>query len=183
MDAARVGLGRAITDRTRDEGTAVGASRRLTQDREILRTIETLVPNNAQREALLDALRRENAMGQVERTVSPRAGSQTARLQAGQDDMAVDPPGAMMTALLMGRPESAIGQGISRLYRRTQGINSNTADALARRLMETDQAANAATVQRLMQQSQTDQMTAQQRAALASALLRSAGSSASMTVN
>lgn len=183
MDAARVGLGRAITDETRNPATAVGAARRLTEDRNHLRRLEMLVPDNAQRNALLDALRREDAMGQVEQAVSPRAGSQTARLLAGAEDMAVDPPGGMLASLLMGHFGTAARQGVQHVSRLSQGINSNTADQLARVLLSTDQAANAATVQRLMRQAQTDQMTAQQRAALAAALMQSLGASASMTAN
>lgn len=183
MDAARVGLGRAITDETRDPARAISAARRLTEDRNHMRRLEALVPDNQQRNALLEALRRENAMGTVEQAVSPRAGSQTARLRAGADDMGRDPPGGMLASLLMGHMGSAVSQGVNHISRLSQGINSNTADQLARLLFETSQGQNAATVQRLLRQSQADNLTAQQRAALAAAITQSLGGTASMTVN
>jgi hypothetical protein len=183
MDAARVGLGRAITDQTRDPANAISAARRLVEDRNHMRRLEALVPDNQQRNALIEALRRENAMGQVEQAVSPRAGSQTARLTAGAEDMGRDPPGGILASLLMGHMGSAVSQGVNHISRLSQGINSNTADQLARLLFETSQGQNAATVQRLLRQSQADNLTAQQRAALAAAITQSLGSSASMTVN
>lgn len=183
LDFFRLGVGRAVTDATSDPARASGAVRRLFEDRQMQARLEAAIPDPAQRSAFMGALQREVEMTAVERAISPRVGSQTRRLEAGQDDMAIDPPGGMLAALMMGRIGEATRQGMTSLYRRTQGINSSTADALARRLLETDQTRNAETVQRLLRQSNADQMTAEQRGALAAALLQSLGATTSMTVN
>jgi hypothetical protein len=179
----QLGVGRAITDSAADPARAATAARRLVEDRNMQRRLEAAIPDPAQRAQFTAALQREVEMSAVERAVSPRAGSQTARLQAGQEDMGVDPPGGMLAALLMGHTGTAIGQGISALYRRTQGINSSTADALAQRLLTANPDANAETIRRLLAQRSRDQITAQARAGLAGQLLRGVGVGASMEAN
>lgn len=138
MEAARVGLGRAITDATSDPARAVGATRRIVEDAQMQRRLEALTPDAAMRERLIAGLRNEANMGQIEQTVSPRAGSQTARMLAGGEDMARDPPGGVTAALLSGQLSSAMRQGAGQVYRVSQGINNATADALASRVFQTD---------------------------------------------
>jgi hypothetical protein len=178
----RIGVGRAITDATADPARAVTFARRLIEDRQMQARLQTIIPDPAQRAQFTAALQREVEMAAVERAVSPRAGSQTARLQAGQDDMAVDPPGGMLAALLTGNTRGAIGQGLSSLYRRTQGINSSTADALAQRLLNTNQDANAETIRRLIGQRATDEQSARVNAALLARALRGVGVGAGFQV-
>lgn len=164
LEAARIGLGRAITDATDDPGTAVGAARRLAEDRGNQRRIETLQPNPTESNRLLNALRTEAQMGGVEQAVSPRAGSQTARLLAGGEDMANIPSGPIAAALT-----GNFGQAVAGLARAGQGINASTSDALARILLENDPAAARAIVERLIARESRD---AQGRAFWADVLQR-----------
>ena len=145
--------------------------------------LQAAIPDPAQRAAFAAAMAREVEMSAVERAVSPRAGSQTARLQAGQQDMGVDPPGGLMFALLTGNTRSAITQGLSGMYRRIQGINSSTADALTRRLLSSDPAANQQTARELLARQAQDRASALGRAGLAARLLQGVGAGAGTAVN
>lgn len=179
QDFMRLGAGRAVTDMASDPARAPGAARRLLEDRQMQARLETLIPDQAQREAFIEALRRETQTAAVDRAVSPRAGSQTARLQAGAEDMGVDPPGGTMMALLQAGQSGGVGGALARggsmLYRRGQGMNSSTADALAERLFNMDPAARARTVVRLMERNLSDQTRAELQRALAARVLRGVG--------
>jgi hypothetical protein len=179
MDAARVGLGRAITDVTSDPARAVGAIRRMSEDGNMQRRFEALVPDQAMREQIIEVLKREARMGQVEQAVSPRAGSQTARLLAGGDDMGNDPLGGAAFSALGGNINGALRY----LFRQGQGINSATSDALAPRLMNTDPAMNQATALRLIDRELRDRLNATERAALSRALLQGLGVGAGVAAN
>ena len=178
-----LGVGRAITDAAADPARAATVARRLVEDANMQRRLAAAIPDPAQRAQFLTAMQREVEMSAVERAVSPRAGSQTARLQAGQDDMTRDPPGGTLMALLTGNVRGAVAQGASSLYRRTQGINSSTADALASRLLNPDGTANAETIRRLLGRRDLDRLTAQHRAGLAATLLRGGGVAAGIETN
>lgn len=178
LDAARVGLGRAITDATADPARAVGGARRIVEDRNNQRRLETLIPDTAARERLVEGLRREAQMGGVEQAVSPRAGSQTARLQAGGDDMMIDPPGGVLASLLMGDIRGAARQGVNSAVRLGQGINSSTADALAARMFSMDPAQQQEVLRALLNRRTTDDLNRITRAGLAQALLRGTGATA-----
>jgi hypothetical protein len=117
-------------------------------------------------------------MGQVEQAVSPRAGSQTARLLAGGGDMANDPAGGMLAAV-----NSPIGAAMRFLSRQGQGINNATADALAPRLMNIDPDMNRATAVRLVSREMRDQLNANERAAISRALLQGIGAGAGIAAN
>ncbi len=179
QDFFRLGAGRAFTDMTSDPARAPGVARRLLEDRQMQARLETIQPDQARREALQAALRGEVQTAAVDRAISPRAGSQTARLQAGGDDMNIDPPGGVLMGLLdagaRGGVTGAASRGLSALYRRGQGINSSTADALASRLFNMDPAQNAATAQRLTQRELADMAQAQARQEMMSRLLRGMG--------
>ena len=184
LEFFRLGVGRAITDRTSKPATALGAAGDLLENRQMQRRLEAAIPDPAQRAQFASALQREVDMGAVERAVSPRAGSQTARIQAGMDDMGTDPPGgALMTMLNATRQGGVMGglsQGMLGAYRRTQGINSNTADSLAARLLSSDASENAATLARLLQRRTDDTRTALSRALLGGRISRATGAAASL---
>ena len=175
----RLGVGRAVADATSDPARAAGYARRLLEDRQMQARLQSAIPDAAQRAQFSAALEREINMAAVERAVSPRSGSQTARLQAGADDMAQDPYGGTMIALLnaaqRGGVSGAVASGLGNLYRRGQGITPATSDALARALFTTAPETNTATLNRLMQRREVDQMNAQMRANLAQQLLRGVG--------
>lgn len=182
-DFFRLGVGRAITDMAADPARAATAARRLLEDRTMQARLQAAIPDPAQRAAFMAAMAREVEMSAVERAVSPRAGSQTARLLAGQEDMGVDAPGGMLASLLMGHTRGAITEGLSALYRRTQGINGSTADALSRRLLSADPAANQATVQQLLARRTNDRAATLARAGLAARLLQGSGAGAALATN
>jgi len=144
QEAYRLGAGRAFGDLVSDPGTAVGKGRKLLEDSQMQARLNSLLPPD-RLEALNTALRRENEYANVERTVSPRAGSQTARLTAGGEDMASDVAGPIAGAVRQaagGRWLGAAGSlaGDVLVRRLGQGINPATADALANRLFQTDPA-------------------------------------------
>lgn len=77
-------------------------------------------------------MRREADMAATNNIIAPRGGSQTMRLLSGAEDMKTDaiPPG-FWGRLLTGHPLQAARAPLEAAYRRTQGMNGNTADALA----------------------------------------------------
>lgn len=173
QDFLRLGAGRAVTDMARDPRGASAAARRLLEDRHMQRRIDALIPDQSRREGFNGAMRREVDYAAVENTVNPRGGSPTARLLAGGQDMANDPQGGASAALLADRPMWRTA--LHNLYRRSQGINSSTADEMAQRLFSTDTDRNQRIVEALMGRLQTDTMNQQQRAALGAAIMRSMG--------
>jgi hypothetical protein len=180
----QLGVGRAITDLASDPQKGPGAARRLLEDRNMQRRLDAAIPDPAQRALFASALQREVEMAAVERAVSPRANSHTGRLAAGADDMANDPPGGTLIALLnAARHGGAPGAGASALtslYRRTQGIHGATADALSSRLLNTDATANAATIDRLMERRRVDLEAALRRARFGSTAMRGIGSAGAL---
>lgn len=174
-----LGAGRAVSDMVSDPQRAVGNVRRLVEDRQMQQRLATVLPDEARRQALVDQLNRELRLATTDRAVSPRAGSQTARLMAAGDDMGVDPPGgtvmAMLNAVQHGGMMGGLARGGMALYRRGQGINPSTADALAARLMATDPAQNAATIGRLTGRATQDAERAALDRELMARLLRGVG--------
>jgi hypothetical protein len=178
-DFFRLGAGRAFTDMTSDPARVPGVARRLLEDRQMQQRLGTIIPDAARREALVAALRGETQTAAVDRAVSPRAGSQTARLQAAGDDMGVDPPGGFLMSMLdagaRGGATGAASRGMAALYRRGQGINPSTADALAQRLFSMDRAQNAATATRLTERQVADAVRANAQQQMMARLLRGLG--------
>jgi len=183
QDFLRLGTGRAITEQARDPRGAPAVARRMVEDREMQRRLGYIITDPAQRAQFVGAMQREANMAAVDQAISPRAGSPTRRLTAGADDMEIDPPGGLAAALLMGRPLEATRQGIGMLYRRSQGINSSTADSLAQRLLSDDPAQNAETVRRLLEQRRTDELTRLRNAGRAGQIQRGIGVGVSLEAN
>jgi hypothetical protein len=143
QDAYRLGAGRAFADAVTDPGTASGAARRFLENGQMQQRLASILPPDEL--AKLNAgLRQEVDMTAVERTVGPRAGSQTGRLMAGMDDMQNAPLGPWATAaaqLVSGHPVAATRTVASDQWRRLgQGINPATSNALAPRLFDTNPA-------------------------------------------
>lgn len=175
LEFVRLGLGRAITDKTSDPRTAPDFVRRLFEDRQMQARLATLMPDEAMRNGFINRLIEEANFVKTERAVSPSGGSQTARLLAGAQDMATDPGGGNFQAaanVAMGNFGSAARNLASSMYRRSQGINNSTADYLAGRLLTDDPAEKQALVKALMQRREVDQMNAQMRADIMARLLR-----------
>ena len=120
-------------------------------------------------------------MASVDSAINPRAGSHSQRLKMSEDDAAIDPPGGLVAALLMGRPMEAARQGVQSVTRRAQGISNSTADALASRLYTTDPAEISAITQRLQAVQAKDVKNAPMYRGLASRLLQSGGVAAGLS--
>jgi hypothetical protein len=176
QDAYRLGVGRDYADRVSDPARASGAARTMLEDRQMQARLGSVL-GEERLAALNAALRRETDMTAVERAVSPRAGSQTARLTAGGDDMGHDVAGPVMTGIrqaLGGHPlQGAMTVGNDILVRRLgQGINPATADALANRLFVTDQVGRQRVTDALRNRLMQDQIRAEQVRALTLPVVR-----------
>lgn len=183
QDAYRLGAGRDFADRVSDPARASGAARQMLEDRRMQSRLNTLLPerlNTVPRADVLNALNntlmRETDMTAVERAVSPRAGSQTARLLAGAEDMGRDVAGPWITAasqVTSGRPIAAAGTVLNDQWRRFgQGINPATADALASRLFAVDPAQRAQIIAALRNRLMMDDQSAAAARAVALPVLR-----------
>lgn len=186
QDAYRLGAGRQLTDMGSDPRNTPGVVRKMVEDRQMQQRLESLLPKS-DRDVLAETLKGEVRVNAGNAAYSPRAGSQTARLQAGMEDMGADAPGGLVMGLLNatkgGGITGAAAKGLETLYRRGQGINSNTADALAERLFQADPQKNAAIVKALTERQGKDALSAQQRAALAERLLFGAGTATGIAAN
>lgn len=186
QEAYRLGAGRDFSDRVSDPQAAPGFVRDLLEDRSQQGRLNALLPQ-PQRDGLNNVLQRENNMVAVERAVSPRAGSQTARLAAGGDDMGRDPAGPWLSALSQltsGRPVAAAGTVLQDQWRRFgQGINPATADALANRLFATDPAARAQVIQTLRNRLMQDRQTQERARVVGGRLLQGIGAGTGLTAD
>jgi hypothetical protein len=187
MDFLRLGAGRAVTDLASNPARAPSLARSLVEDRLMQRRLEALIPDPAQRAQFTGAMQREGQMAAVENAVSPRAGPHTARLQFGAEDMQNDAPGGMVISMLQaaqhGGLTGAAARGASALYRLGQGINSNTADSLASRLLSPDPVQNAETVRRILAQRRVDEIARARGAAMSGNVYRGIGTAVGLEAN
>ena len=175
MDFVRIGLGREITDQTSDPSRAPNFLRRLFEDRQMQARLALVIPDDTARNGFINRLIEESNFVKTERAVSPSAGSQTARLLAGADDMMIDPGGGTLQAAASaatGNFGPALRNVASSIYRRSQGINNSTSDYLAGRLFSDDPAEKQALVQALLRRRAEDESTARVRADMMARLLR-----------
>lgn len=172
----QLGMGRAVSDKFSDPARAVGNARRLLEDQGMQTRLASAVPDTAQRQALNDALQREVDMAAVNRVISPRAGSPTARNLAGQEDVGTG--GHVVSEALLGAARGGITGGIARgfnaLRQRGQGLRPDVGEALARKLFTTDPAKLRAVIANLDKR-QARQLTPDMRQALARRLLLTQG--------
>jgi hypothetical protein len=165
-DAYRLGAGRDVSDSFSDPAKAAGRARLLLEDTNMQHRLRSLLSPD-EFAAFNDVLRREWAMANnVERQVSPKAGSQSMRLLAGGADMEAGVPGPVATGIaqaLGGHPiQGGMTIGRDYLVRRVgQGINPAMSDALANRLFNTDPATRAELYQSLRNRLLTDKAAAE----------------------
>lgn len=162
QDAYRLGVGRDFSDRVSDPGRASGATRVMLEDTNMQTRLRSVLGQD-RLDALNAVLRRETGYTDVERAVGPRAGSQTARLTAGGEDMATDVAGPVVTGVLRalgGHPIAGARDVLQEYLQRRigQGINPATADALANRLFTTDQASGQRVTEALRNRLMQDQV-------------------------
>jgi hypothetical protein len=182
QDAYRLGAGRDFADRVSDPAKASGAARTMLEDQQMQARLKSLL-GQERLDALNAVLKRETDMTAVERAVSPRAGSQTARLYAGGDDMGRDVAGPVITGIrqaISGHPLQAVGTIANDLLVRRlgQGINPATSDALASRLFVTDQAGRQRVTDALRNRLLQDALRAEQVRALTVPVIRSLAATA-----
>lgn len=180
--AYRLGAGRDFSDRMSDPARASGAARSMLEDRQMQARLGSIL-NQDQLDALNAALRRETDMTAVERAVSPRAGSQTARLMAGGDDMSRDVAGPILTGIrqaVSGHPLQGLGTVANDVITRRlgQGINPATADALANRLFVTDPAGRQRVTDALRNRLMVDEARQAQVRAMTYPVIRALGATA-----
>lgn len=182
-DFFRIGVGRAITDRTSDPARAAGAARLLLEDRQMQARLATAIPDPAQRQAFTEALQREVDFARVERTVSPNAGSQTARLQAADDDAAGGGLllGALRSAATGGGAVGMVANPLFQIATRARGISPEVGEVLANRLMDplSREASARALVERQMRDALALRAQQARRASIGSAI----GVAAGLTAN
>lgn len=131
--------------------------------------------------ALMD---REMRMAETGNLINPRVGSHTQKLQAAERDMEIDP--TVINDLRQGQPGKALAGGITRFFTNppTQGMNSATADELARILYSTSQQENMQTLARLAREaSRPGTLTERQMRDLARALSLGQGAAAGTQSN
>jgi hypothetical protein len=169
----RIGIARALTDRTTDPSHAGGFVRRLVEDRNLAGKVRSAFDNPKEYQQFVNSMRAELTMRDTNRVVSPRAGSQTARLLQSSDDMANGPAGGIVSELLQvgahgGRPTIAAAQ---RLYQRGQVGTPAMAEAIGSQMLTPDRAMIAKALQSVEARQVMDSMDAQTRAQIARALL------------
>jgi hypothetical protein len=161
----RLGAGRGVSDSFSDPARAPGRARNLLEDRNMqARLASVLEPEELS--VFNGVLKREVDMQNVEKAVSPRAGSQTYPLQAGAEDMARGAPGPIMTGISQAlgghwlQGAGTIGRDVVQ-RRLGQGINPAMSDALANKLFTTDPAERAALYASLRNRLLTDEAAAE----------------------
>jgi len=177
QDAYRLGAGRDYADRVSDPARASGQARALLENQQNMQARLRSLLGQDRLDALNEVLRRETQMTNVERNISPRAGSQTHRLGAGGEDMGTDVAGPVISGIkqaVSGRPVQGVGTVLNDWFIRRlgQGINPETADALANRLFVTDPAGRQRVTDALRNRLMLDQARAAQVRAMTDPVLR-----------
>lgn len=148
-DAFRSGIARAIRDKIRDAKDTADKTQRLFGDDTTRDQIRAAFDDDKAFKKFERMMRRESAMAETRGIAGPRTGPATARTGAEFEDMAIDPAGGFMSALLRGDVGGAAAAGLSGLMRRAQGINSSTADYLGPRMFNPAQQQNLDYIARL----------------------------------
>lgn len=167
----QLGAGRAVTDLAADPARAATAARRLVEDRRMADKLATALPDDASRAELIRQLSGEVRMSKVNQAINPSAGSQTAPLIAGMDEMNGNGLGGMVGRLLESGTHGGIGGMTSRavldLMRRSQGLTPSVADALAPKLYGQSPEAIQETVKALRQRAIADALANERATAAA----------------
>jgi len=173
----QLGMGRAVSDQFADPARAAGNARRLLEDRNMQARIEAALPDPAARDPLNRALQREVDMAAVNRTISPRAGSPTARNAAGMEDIGAG--GQLAAEVLQGAERGgvtgAVARGYNAIMQRGRGLRPDVGEALADRLFTSDPAQIQTAIDSLSRRAQARALTPQMQQALANRLLLTTG--------
>ena len=167
----QLGFGRAVTDAASDPPRAGGFARRLTSDRQMAGRLEALIPDPEVRRTFLSGMRREAEMANVERAISPRAGSITQPLQAQAEDMGSTALEGAFKGARHGGMTGAAAAVLENLMNRGKGLNPKTMDRMAEYLFTPDVETMRGGIQRLQAREISDALAAEHRAALARSLM------------
>lgn len=182
-----LGAGRAIADMTSDPRNAPGAARRLIEDRQMQARIASVLPEDQRRDFLIRALRQEVNMAKVDRAINPSSGSPTMPMQAAAADLGNDPAGGIIGRLLQTGTSGGLGGMASRaalgIYRRGQGINSDVADALAKRLMDTSPDGIRSTIEGLRSRAVADALARERATSATQRALTGLGAGVALEAN
>lgn len=171
-DFYRLGVARALTDRTTDPSQALNFVRRMVEDRTLNTKLRGLFENRKDFDEFVSAMKAELQMRVTNRAISPRSGSQTARLIQGSEDVTGNVGGLAADLLQLGANGGRPTWGIlNRIHGRSQVGTPAMSEAVAKRLFSTDRAGIAQALQEIQTQQVVDAITAQQRHQIVRALL------------
>ena len=114
-------------------------------------------------------------MGNVERAISPRAGSITQPLQAQAEDMGSTALEGAFKGARHGGMTGAVAAVLENLMNRGKGLNPKTMDRMAEYLFTPDVETMRGVIQRLQAREISDALAAERRAALARSLMIGTG--------
>lgn len=138
-DFFRLGVARALTDRTTDPSAAGNFVRRMMEDRNLSGKIRSVFDSPEDYEQFVRSMQAELLMRDTNRAISPRAGSQTARLLAGMDDVDQSGGGLAMDLLQLGaRGGKPTWEMASRMVGRAKQGSVDTAEQIGQRLFTPD---------------------------------------------
>lgn len=142
-EAFRLGVAQAIRDKMANAPDGADAVKRMFGSPTKRALLRAAFPDERSFLAFEAAMKRETAMFENARFVSPNTGSQTAPRQSDAEsigDMAGDIAGAaMLGAVMPGTTmRGAIGQSLRDIGARSRGVSPGVADALSRRLFTSD---------------------------------------------
>lgn len=148
------GAGQKLKDMINSAGDNRDVTARIFGNQDIRDKLRVMVGDEARFDALTRNIEREKEMAAVNRMVSPRAGSQTAPLQAGMEDLSKTPLVGIAGRMAQGQGpiRATVGHYLEPTLRRAQGITPNVADQLADILMQTDPQRNLTTLTNLARQ-------------------------------
>ena len=172
-DFFRMGVARALTDRTTDPSAAGNFVRRMVEDRTLSAKLQSVFDQPGDYDAFIRSMQAELLMRDTNRAISPRAGSQTARLMAGIGEMNEGINGDPVADLLRtgangGRPTWG---AVNRLYERGKTGGIDTAEQIGERLFAPDRAAISRTLDQVDQRQTFDALNQHEKQQLIRALM------------
>lgn len=178
------GVARGIRDRLGGVGDNRNAVALVWGKPALREKLQAAFPDEASFKQFGALMEREMRMAETGNLINPRVGSRTQPLMAAERDMEIDP--TVINDLRQGQPGKALMGGLTRFFTSppTQGMNSATADELARILYNTSQQENMQTLARLAREaSRPGTLTERQMRDLARALSLGQGAAAGTQSN
>jgi hypothetical protein len=181
----RLGVARALTDRTTDPSAAGNFVRRMVEDRTLSGKLRSVFDNPADYDNFVRSMQAELLMRDTNKAISPRAGSQTARLQAGMDDVEQGLSGGLAVDLLHlgargGKPTWEIA---NRMVNRAKQGGVDTAEQIGERLFTPDRGRIAQALQDVENRQTFDALRSYERQQIIRRLMDAAAVAAPQQMN